>query len=463
MRLAMGLTILGAVLLITGLLMVVIGETLRLKSGHGGAGIVGPGEFLAFCGLGIGVALLVVLAVGRVDREPADRAGTVPARAEPARGDGSGRSRRRWAVGAGGRSARRRGSAEEWLGPLRTAGAGIAQRVAPPPPPSWPEPAENRPGADDYVDDGWHPDMDEEWSPGPAYVWSPGDEDGWGSSEDRDWDPGDEGWNIRRGEDWDAGEPAGITAWPPAHLAGQEPGPVPAFSSDRDADYVAGLEAGYLTAGPVPGPAAAPHLADPETEYPGAWGSDDEEAGRTREDDDTSPIPAIRDAGEPVAPPRAGESTGPPRTGEPAQVPGSFSVWEPAPKRGPAQVPESFSVWEPGPKPGPAQVPGSFSVWEPAPKPGQPQGRDSSADEAYQPAHAEPPAAHTQEKIEQIKDLYLTAEAIGEDALGRHFDELRQRQRSLISEFFENAGLGTKDTPPLPGDGPAQDSASLPG
>jgi hypothetical protein len=147
----------------------------------------------------------------------------------------------------------------------------------------------------------------------------------------------------------------------------------------------------------------------------------------------------------------------------------SFSVWEPAPKPEPAPVSESFSVWEPAPKQEtapkqePAPVPESFSVWEPAPKPGQQQDRDGRADEAYQPAHAEPAAPRTQEKIEQIKDLYLTAEAIGEDALGRHFDELRQRQRSLISEFFENAGLGAKDTPTLVGDDPAQDGASLPG
>ena len=61
--------------------------------------------------------------------------------------------------------------------------------------------------------------------------------------------------------------------------------------------------------------------------------------------------------------------------------------------------------------------------------------------------HAEPPTADTQEKIEQIKDLYLTAEAIGEDALVRHFEQLKTRQRSLIREFFEKAGLGAGSGP----------------
>jgi hypothetical protein len=43
-------------------------------------------------------------------------------------------------------------------------------------------------------------------------------------------------------------------------------------------------------------------------------------------------------------------------------------------------------------------------------------------------------------KLEQIKELYLTAEAIGEDALVRHFDEVSQRQRDLIREYFKLPG-----------------------
>jgi hypothetical protein len=43
-------------------------------------------------------------------------------------------------------------------------------------------------------------------------------------------------------------------------------------------------------------------------------------------------------------------------------------------------------------------------------------------------------------KLEQIKDLYLTAEAIGEDALDKHFDQVSQRQRELIREYFDRSG-----------------------
>jgi hypothetical protein len=71
-------------------------------------------------------------------------------------------------------------------------------------------------------------------------------------------------------------------------------------------------------------------------------------------------------------------------------------------------------------------------------------------------------SADTKEKLEKIKDLYLTAEAIGEDALVKHFDQLSKMQRSLISEFFEEAGLGPNGTPTLLTDG-KDDAASAPG
>src|SRR5260370_41585511 len=75
MRFAMGLAIVGAVLLITGLLMVFVSEALRLKYGHSGPEILRAGELVAFSGLGIGVALLVMLAIGRGDRGRAGRGG----------------------------------------------------------------------------------------------------------------------------------------------------------------------------------------------------------------------------------------------------------------------------------------------------------------------------------------------------------------------------------------------------
>ena len=42
-------------------------------------------------------------------------------------------------------------------------------------------------------------------------------------------------------------------------------------------------------------------------------------------------------------------------------------------------------------------------------------------------------------KLEQIKDLYLTAEAIGEANVDKHFDHLMAQQRELISEYFKQS------------------------
>ena len=54
---------------------------------------------------------------------------------------------------------------------------------------------------------------------------------------------------------------------------------------------------------------------------------------------------------------------------------------------------------------------------------------DGQEDTAY--AHAS--------KLEQIKDLYLTAEAIGEANVDKHFDQLLAQQRELISEYFKHS------------------------
>lgn len=57
-------------------------------------------------------------------------------------------------------------------------------------------------------------------------------------------------------------------------------------------------------------------------------------------------------------------------------------------------------------------------------------------------------------KLEQIKDLYLTAEAIGEDNVDKHFDQLLAQQRELISEYFRQpGGAGRAPEPGQPGGG----------
>ena len=126
----------------------------------------------------------------------------------------------------------------------------------------------------------------------------------------------------------------------------------------------------------------------------------------------------------------------------PVILPGANTVPRPAPvesPRGPfeaarpAQPAESVAVR-------PASITGSV---EPPPAPFE--DRDPGGRPQMIPAPVAPPESRdipraAEAKLDQIKDLYLTAEAIGEDALDKHFEQVSQRQRQLIREFFERSG-----------------------
>ncbi len=83
-------------------------------------------------------------------------------------------------------------------------------------------------------------------------------------------------------------------------------------------------------------------------------------------------------------------------------------------------------------------------------EPGRSAGAERAAPEAAEPGPAAGQAdggpddgAHDHaRKLEQIKDLYLTAEAIGEANVDKHFDQLLAQQRELISEYFKQSGAG---------------------
>jgi hypothetical protein len=59
---------------------------------------------------------------------------------------------------------------------------------------------------------------------------------------------------------------------------------------------------------------------------------------------------------------------------------------------------------------------------------GPPGGAGNDRQEAPEQARAR--------KLEQLRDLYLTAEAIGEQNVDKHFDQLLAQQRELISDYF---------------------------
>jgi hypothetical protein len=90
--------------------------------------------------------------------------------------------------------------------------------------------------------------------------------------------------------------------------------------------------------------------------------------------------------------------------------------------RGPFEPAQSIAAASPPPPPDSPPVPSSASS-----EPVTPMSHAAGSD-VWSPASA---------KMDQIKDLYLTAEAIGEDALDQHFQLVSERQRQLIKEYFD--------------------------
>jgi hypothetical protein len=79
----------------------------------------------------------------------------------------------------------------------------------------------------------------------------------------------------------------------------------------------------------------------------------------------------------------------------------------------------------------------SPNEWSPADEPAPP----AEPQRAPEPVAQQAPASST-ERLEEIKDFYLTAEAIGEQNVDKHFNELLDRQRELISQYFKESSVG---------------------
>jgi hypothetical protein len=75
---------------------------------------------------------------------------------------------------------------------------------------------------------------------------------------------------------------------------------------------------------------------------------------------------------------------------------------------------------------------------EPEPDAAGQDGTEQPSDPAREEG-SEPPDQARARKLEQLKDLYLTAEAIGEQNVDKHFDQLLAQQRELISDFFRQS------------------------
>jgi hypothetical protein len=80
------------------------------------------------------------------------------------------------------------------------------------------------------------------------------------------------------------------------------------------------------------------------------------------------------------------------------------------------------------------------------------------------PPQGEDPARAQARKLEQIKDFYLTAEAIGEENVDKHFDQLLAHQRELIGEYFRQSATAKHGgTPAAQPEEPAARPEAMPG
>jgi hypothetical protein len=93
-----------------------------------------------------------------------------------------------------------------------------------------------------------------------------------------------------------------------------------------------------------------------------------------------------------------------------------------------------------------------------------PAGQQPATEQAQppEPARGESPEASERaraRKLEQLKDLYLTAEAIGEHNVDKHFDQILAQQRELISEYFRQSPAA-QTGPASPRNGQAADAGT---
>jgi hypothetical protein len=241
-------------------------------------------------------------------------------------------------------------------------------------------------------------------------------------------------------------------------------GPVEYVAPDGPVEYVAPLgpveyaatdgASGYSE--PEPG-GTYTYREDPAAYFPGS--DDDQAAG--------DEPPAVAEADEPasafVSAPEPASSTAEPEPThdiEPELLPAYDAGRGPQPYVAPHD-PHTGAQTEPfrGPfEPHPAQ-PKLSDLADPAAPPAEltpyselSRTRTVPAEDAVTaggPAadSGEPAHEGSEEKLEKIRDLYLTVEAIGDDNVDKHFDELQQRQRELISDYFKETGIGTGKAP----------------
>jgi hypothetical protein len=158
-----------------------------------------------------------------------------------------------------------------------------------------------------------------------------------------------------------------------------------------------------------------------------------------------------------------GEEPGDPSVGSPAQDPAErdAAYWydllaeDPAPMHGATRGPFEPLVSSTGPSPDAAhQQPAAPDATDPAGT--EPDQTPASAVRDQEPGETADVRAR---KLERIKDFYLTAEAIGEQNVDKHFDQLLAQQRDLIGDYFRPPAT-VQPSVTSPRDAPAADAGA---
>jgi hypothetical protein len=418
-RLFAGLTVVGAFLLMSGVILVVIGEAMRLRTSAGWHQLVSDGEGLAALGLTFGVAVVVVMAAGSARPQRPGRRSAEPVQHAAQRPPERSAQRSTQHAAHRGHDA----AADEWLSSFRTARA------------------EHRPEFEGS------PEFDDVAGTGHADPW--GGADAWGqagASSHAD-TPGwaDDGWAD---DGWYPDEPApSYPGW-----SGHADDRQRADQREPQSGPAIGRQGGY-PAEPQSGQQGG-YPAEPQSGQQGGYPAEPQSGQQG-----SYPIqPHSGQQGSYPAEPQSGQQGGYPIQPHSGQQ-GSYPI---QPQSG--QQLSYLAHPQPGqqthaevPRFAPAAVLRTEYLTESSP------AREAGAERIHSgglPARqawsshdqGAPGDIGVSRAADDTAPLALilprgsaaqAAAAIGEDVLVEHFDEVSRRQRQLIREYFNQAGTGS--------------------
>lgn len=242
---------------------------------------------------------------------------------------------------------------------------------------------------------------------------------------------------------------------PPAgHPAGPGPGPAaaqgapPGYAAPPAAGYGAGRAAGRTVPpgyAPPPGPAGPPGPGFAARAYHPASPPDEETVNGG------SYAYVIREEEAPARPGPRSRGNQPPPQEQSRPEPPAFIYRDPATPAVADEPPAAYGPDDPAYGPPSADwytredQAGQWAADDPCLARGPFEPHVAQGGPGQEPVPGLPvagdPVSGAAMPLDQIREFYLTAAAISPENLDRHFDELLERQRELISEYFKEAGL----------------------